>query len=202
MDVSASLSELRKNINAIHPLSEAEWYEFAGIWQHFQAKRKVILTASGDTERYLYFVTEGVQRAFALHHDKEATLVFMYPYSFGGVADSFLLQTPSRYYFETLTQSRFLRTTHAQVQQLMQKHHNFETLIRVYLSHILAGVLERLIESQVYSVEEKFRTLLTRSPHILRLIPHKYLASYLGLDPISHIFFNRIAEANETYRGL
>jgi hypothetical protein len=24
--------------------------------------------------------------------------------------------------------------------------------------------------------------LLKRSPHVLRLIPHKYLASYLGID--------------------
>ena len=47
----------------------------------------------------------------------------------------------------------------------------------------LKGVLERQIELQCFSAEEKFKTLLHRSPHLLQLIPHKYLASYLGIDP-------------------
>jgi len=47
----------------------------------------------------------------------------------------------------------------------------------------LKGVLERQIELQCFSAEEKFKTLLARSPHVLQIIPHKYLASYLGIDP-------------------
>lgn len=126
---------------------------------------------------------EGVQRAFYLKNDgKEATLVFTYAGSFSGVADSFLLQQPSKYFFETLTQSEFIRTGFSQVNELMKKYHNFETFIRKALSYTLAGVLERQIELQCFSAEEKFRALLKRSPHVLQLIPHKYLASYLGLD--------------------
>ena len=64
----------------------------------------------------------------------------------------------------------------------MLRYHNFETLIRKATSFSLAGVLERQIELQCFSAEEKFRVLLHRSPHVLRLIPHKYLASYLGID--------------------
>ena len=46
----------------------------------------------------------------------------------------------------------------------------------------MAGVLERLVELQCFSAEEKFRKLLRRSPHLLQLVPHKYLANYLGMD--------------------
>ncbi len=163
---------------------EAEvWEVFAEAWQPFSAKRKTILTAAGETEKYLYFVTHGVQRAFYLGDDeKEATIMFSYPFSFSGVLDSFLLQQPSRYFLETLTQSEFIRAPYNQVRQLMQQHHSFETFVRKGISHALAGVLERQIELQCFSAEEKFRTLLKRSPHVLRLIPHKYLASYLGID--------------------
>jgi len=47
----------------------------------------------------------------------------------------------------------------------------------------LKGVLERQIELQCFSAEERFKTLMARSPHVLQIIPHKYLASYLGIDP-------------------
>jgi len=92
------------------------------------------------------------------------------------------LQQPSKYYLETLTASLFLRTTYAHINALMQHHHEFETFIRKALSVTIAGVLERQIELQCFSAEQKFKTLLRRSPHVLQLIPHKYLASYLGLD--------------------
>ena len=50
------------------------------------------------------------------------------------------------------------------------------------LCQVCAGTLERQIELMIYTAEEKFKTLLTRSPHILQLVPQKYLASYLGID--------------------
>jgi len=180
---TAALQQLRQFIFSVHPLSDEEWEHFSSIWQPFSAKRKTILTAAGETEKYLYFVTEGVQRAFYLGDDgREGTIVFMYPYSFSGVADSFLLQKPSKYFLETLTKSEFYRTTYHQIQELADRYHNFEKMMRKITNHTLAGVLERQIELQCFSAEEKFRVLLKRSPHILNLIPHKYLANYMGID--------------------
>ena len=70
-----------------------------------------------------------------------------------------------------------------QVQQLMDKYHNFERWVGLAASHSFMGVLERQVELLSFSAEEKFKTLLKRSPHVLQMIPHKYLASYLGIDP-------------------
>lgn len=168
----------------LHPLKDEEWDEFSLIWTTVSYKRKTILTAAGETERHLYFVLEGVQRAFYLGgNHPEATVVFTYPSSFSGVADSFLTQQPSKYFLETITASKMLRTTYQHVQTLMDKHHNFERWVRLAASHSLMGALERQIELLSFSAEEKFRTLLSRSPHVLQIIPHKYLASYLGIDP-------------------
>ena len=157
---------------------------FLQVWEPFSARRKQVLTATGDTERYLYFVLEGVQRCYSLTpRDTEATVVFTYPYSFSGVADSFLTQTPSGYTLETLTRSRFLRTSWQQTQMLMQMYPNIQTLFLKATAFVLKGLLERQAELQYFSAEEKFRALLQRSPQVLELIPHKYLASYLGIDP-------------------
>jgi hypothetical protein len=46
----------------------------------------------------------------------------------------------------------------------------------------MSGILERVAELQCFSSEAKFKILLQRSPHILQLVPHKYLASYIGID--------------------
>jgi len=178
------LEQLRNFISAVRELSDTEWEIFSGIWQPFECKRKTVLTAAGEKERHLYFVLEGLQRAFYVGDDqKEATIVFTYPFSFSGVADSFLTQTDSKFFFETLTASKFLRTTYKQLDQLMNAHASIQQMVLKLTAFALKGVLERQIEIQCFSAEEKFKSLLKRSPHVLQIIPHKYLASYLGIDP-------------------
>ena len=175
---------LEQYLKAIYPLGQEEMKAFVAAWTPFECRRKTMLTAAGETERHLYFVLDGLQRAFYIGDDKhEATIVFTYPPSFSGVADSFLTQTPSRVFFETLTASKFLRTTYRQVEELMRRYPDITNMILRTTAFALRGVLERQVELQCFSAEEKFRTLLKRSPHVLQLIPHKYLASYLGIDP-------------------
>ncbi len=183
MTENEQFEKLQQFTLGIHSLSKPALDDYLQVWNTYSCKRKALLTTAGEVEQHLYFVTEGIQRAFYLtEDDKEATLVFTYPLSFSGVADSFLLQQPSKYYLETLTASTFLRTSYRQVEGLMKKHHEFETLIRKAVSASLAGVLERQIELQCFTAEQKFRVLLKRSPHLLTMIPHKYIAQYLGMD--------------------
>lgn len=179
-----SLQSLRQLVLRLYPLPEPEMEALLSIWAPFLAKRKELLTPTGETEKYLYFVEEGVQRVYFSGEDgREATLVFMYSPSFAGVLDSFLLQQPSRYHFETLSPSRFLRTSYQQLSALMRQYPEIDRLIRSGLTVTFSGVLERLAELQCRSAEERFRILLKRSPQVLQLIPHKYLANYLGMDP-------------------
>lgn len=174
---------LKQFLFAAYPLKDEEWEKMAAIWQPFECRRKTILTTAGETERYLYFVLEGVQRGFYIGNDKqEATIVFMYPPSFSGIADSFLTQSPSKFFLEALTASKFLRTTYKQIEELMNKCPNIQRMVLQLTALALKGVLERQVEIQCFSAEEKFRSLLKRSPHVLQIIPHKYLASYLGID--------------------
>jgi hypothetical protein len=175
--------QLKNLVTAIQPFSEEAWMEFSALWKIHEAKRKEQLTLPGQVERYLYFVVEGVQRVFYFdEQNREATLVFTYPPSFGGVLDSMMLAQPSRYYYETLTPSLFLKAHFAEIQKLSVKIPAVDAMIQKGLSHAFSGVLERLVEVQCYSAEERFKKLLHRSPHILQLVPHKYLASYLGID--------------------
>jgi CRP-like cAMP-binding protein len=178
-----ALSQLKQLVDALHVLPEQDWQTFSDIWRPFSAKRKEILTRTGEREKYLYFVLEGVQRVYYFdEQNREATLVFTYAPSFGGVLDALLLQQPSRYWYETLTPSRFLRATASEVHALMQTNPAIEALVRQGVTVSLAGVLQRLVELQCFSSEEKFLQLLQRSPHILQRVPHKYLANYLGMD--------------------
>ncbi len=177
-------AQLRQLVQAIYPLTDEEWADFSGLWQPFSAQRKTILTVAGETERYLYFIQEGTQRVYYIDQDgREATLVFSYPPSFGGVVDSFFTQQSAGYYYETLTPSLFLRLSFSDLQAVIVRRPAIEAFIRMGLAQALSGVLERLVELQCYSSATRFSRLLQRSPHVLQVVPHKYLANYIGVDP-------------------
>lgn len=174
---------LQKAIFRIMPLPDREWEALMACWVPVQYKRKEVITVAGEVEKYLYFVTAGVQRVFYLDGDKESTLVFTYTGSFSGVMDSFQLQRPSPWYLETLTHSELLRMSYADFNRLTLEFPLIERWVRLATVAALAGVLERHRELLSFTAEQKFKKLLTRSPQVLQLIPHKYLASYLGIDP-------------------
>ncbi len=178
-----SESILKNAVAAIGYMDAETFAAFAEPWVEVSLKRKERMTNEGETERYLYLVLDGVQRAYKAYGDKEATLIFSYQGSFSGVIDSFFLQKPSGFDLETLTNSRFLRIHYNDMSSLMTRYREVESWVRVGVTNVLSDTLHRHVEILSYSAEDKFRTLLKRSPHILNIVPHKYIASYIGVDP-------------------
>lgn len=177
------LIQLKKTTIAVYPLPENDWEAFSAGWQLLRPGKKQTLTVAGNVERYLYFILDGTQRIFSLDdQDRESTLLFTYAPSFGGVIDSFLLQQPSCYYFETLSPSEVLVLPYDKLDALMKDRMAINQFVSRALIISLSGLLERITELQSFTSEEKFRRLLRRSPHILQIIPQKYLANYIGID--------------------
>jgi len=174
---------LRQLTFAFAPMDEQAWQAFLQPWTEVRFKRKELITRTGETEKYLYFVLDGVQRAFYAGKDKEPTLVFSYAPSFSGVMDSFLTQQPSSFHLEAITATQCMRMHYNDFAAFRNAFPSVERWLARALTQVLAGTLERQVELLAFTAEEKFTALLSRSPHILNLIPHKYLASYIGVDP-------------------
>lgn len=192
MNMESALEQLRNAISQIQPIDDMQWNSFSQIWEESSAARMQLLTSKGDIENRLYFITSGVQRIFYQGQKKEATLVFSYTGSFGGVIDSFFSNRPSGYFYQTLTQTTFLYTTRAKLKRLMKDSPQINEMILLGVASAMSGLMERLIETQCYSSQEKFEALLSRSPHVLNIIPHKYLANYIGIDATN---FSKLANS-------
>jgi len=178
-----SYRSFERTVNAFGILNSEELDQFYALFKPISYSRKSVLTEAGSTEKYLYFVLEGVQRVvFQDDLGHEATILFTYQGNFGGVLDSMLTGRKTKYTYETLTKSTLLRANIKEVRDLGKIYPAINQLLFEGLLFAFSGLLERLVEIQCYSAEEKFRILLIRSPHILQLVPHKYLANYIGID--------------------
>lgn len=170
-------------LQSIHSIEEEIIEAYLSACDEIHEPAKTVITSAGKTERYLYFVVEGIQKSYHLNEGKQHVIAFTYPPSPSGIPESFLSQKPSKYYLETISESRFLRISFEQHHEMMNTYPEIETLMRKMTEQVLIGVLERQYELMAFSIEERFRSFMQRSAHLLNKVPHKDLASYLRIDP-------------------
>ncbi len=173
---------MKEFLSAIHQVEERILEEYISHWKAYELPKKTIMTAPGETEHFIYFVTKGIQKSYYFNSGKQHIIAFAYAPSFSGIPESFFTQEPSRYFLETITDSQFLRLSFHQHQQLMQQYRPIETLFRKATESFLVGVLQRQHELMAFDMEARFRAFVKRSPHLLGTISQKDLASYLRID--------------------
>ena len=174
---------MKKYLSSFYNISEEILEEYISHWSEYSVPRKSIITECNKTERYIYFVEEGIQKSYYLNEGKEHIMFFAYNPSFSGVIESFLTQTPSRYYLETITDSKLLRLSYKKHSELIQENRELETLFRKITEQFLLGIIERHHHLMAFNTETRFKKFIKRSPHLLNMIPQKDIASYLRIDP-------------------
>ncbi len=146
-------------------------------------KKGELITVAGQTQRELYFVKSGVQMSFFDADNKTHVIAFTYPPNLCAIPDSFSFQAPSKYFLTCLTDSELDYITFDELQKLFDQSQQIERLFRRMTEAVLAGIINRHIELHSMTIEERYKTFCQRSLHLLQLVPHKYIASYLGIDP-------------------
>ena len=155
-------------------------------------KKGDFITVPGQIQRELYFVKSGVQMSYFDTGDKIYTLSFSYFPYLCAIAESFSFQVPSKYFLVCLTNSELEYITYDTLQKLVDQSQQIERLFRRMTEAMFADMIDLHIELRALSIEERYKTFCRKSPHLLQLVPHKYIASYLGIDPtnFSRLFNN------------
>ena len=164
-------------------LSVKDYELFTESFTHRQFKKGEVLLTPGQTQRELYFVNSGVQMSCFETESKTHVIAFTYAPGLCAVPDSFSLQKPSTCSLVCLTDTEVDSVSYNVLQLLFDESQSIERLFRKMTEVVLAGMINRHIELHSLTMEERYRAFCKRSPHLLQLVPHKYLASYLGIDP-------------------
>ena len=164
--------------------SASEEQQFLGLWKPRSFKQNEIITEAGSIEKCFYVVLEGVQAIYLLNQKGEKVVLgFSYSGSPSGVFDSFLHQKPSDTFLEALRPSQLLAISRTDYMNLFEKFNGFHRWGHHFFQEILFGRLFREVELLTLSAEERYVAFMQRCPEELKVIPQKYLASYLNMKP-------------------
>lgn len=177
-----------------HDISISDYSLLTSLFQSRSFKKGDFITTPGQIQRNLYFVKSGVQMSYYHADDKIYALVFMYAPHLCAIPDSFSFQTPSKYHLTCLTDSELDFITFEELQGLVNQSQSIERLFRKMTEAMLGEMIDLHIEMRALTIEERYRSFCRKNPHLLHLVPHKYLASYIGIDPTNFSkLFNNVA---------
>ncbi|MEO1012495.1 MAG: Crp/Fnr family transcriptional regulator [Bacteroidota bacterium] len=164
--------------------SEKEEALFFPLWKLKTFGQNQLITEAGKVERYFYYVLEGVQVLYILNGKGEKVVLgFSYSGSPSGVFDSFVFKSPSNTFLESLKPSKMLAIPWSSYQRLFEIWPDFHIWGHHFFRDILLGRLYREVELLTLTAKERYLTFMKRCPEELKVIPQKYLASYLNMKP-------------------
>ena len=140
----------------------------------------------GDTSRRLAFIEQGIIRAYTVKENgDEATLFLRWEGQFIASHDTIIHRQPSRFIYRALEQVTILQIDYDVLEEVLKTHPEFEPLRNFFLMRMLAESLKIMESFITQSPEERYRQLLTERFDLVNRVPDKYIASMLGITPVS-----------------
>lgn len=139
----------------------------------------------GESPMGLCFLVDGVLRGYLMDaQGKDVTDCF--GYHLGAVAMPYAdMMQPSPISIEAVENSVILIIPRDSMQKLLN---NSIEAVRIYNQMLLAGAAEHWEIKMVmyqYNAEQKYLWFLEKYPGLINLVSHKYVASFLGMSPVT-----------------
>jgi CRP-like cAMP-binding protein len=146
---------------------------------------KTTLLKEGEIANHIYFIKSGCIRQWFNKDGKDITFQFFVENQPVSSIESFLYNEPSVFSIETLEPTIIASMTKENFERVLElypevKDAILESLIwrvRVYIKLFLSRIKD--------TPQERYRELLEKRPDLIQRIPQHYIASYLGITPVS-----------------
>jgi CRP-like cAMP-binding protein len=99
--------------------------------------------------------------------------------------DAILRHKPSRFTYEAVEDTDLLEIDYDALQALLENTPKLESTRKYFLMNMLDQSLDRIESFVLLSPEERYRQLVEQKPSIINRVPNKYIATLLGITPVS-----------------
>lgn len=161
------------------------WETIKDCFQEIHVPPHTELLKEGQISNKIYFIKQGSLRLWFNNDGKDITLQFFFEKSAVCSIESFMNQEPSMFTLESIEKTTMLALTKDDFRKILTQYPE----IKEGFSKILfmrMGNYARLFLSRIKDTPAKrYKDLIKEHPEILKRIPQHYIASYLGITPVS-----------------
>ena len=179
------MNEFKKYIETFANVNEKDWLVFSSYLQKREYSKKSTVLSIGQIENNISFIEKGEIRLFIPKEnpEKEITIGFSFMGEFISAYDSFLTRAPSLYQLDTLSETTLWSITYDELQEVYKTTKIGNTIGR-FISEKLFLLKSKREQSLLNETpEQRYLNLFRDRPNLIKQIPLKYIASYIGVTP-------------------
>ncbi len=145
-----------------------------------------IIARRGDYFPYTLAIRKGIIRTYFLNPEgEEKTVRIAKEGDFAACAESFIRDKPSKEFIQAVEECKVILVDTKRIKSLTKENIR---LLRLWNDALMDAFLEAINRIEFFvilSPQERYNYLLKESPDLLNRVPQKYLASYIGVSPVS-----------------
>ena len=179
------MQQIKSYLDQIATISQLDWDFFMSKLQRRVIKKKAIFLKINAIENHISFIEAGVVRLFIPKENpkKEITFGFSFKDQFISAYDSFLTQKPSAYQLQALTETTILSITYNDLQAVYNNTQIGNLIGRLTAERLFLIKSKREQNLLNLTAEERYTKLFKERPELIKVIPLKYISSYIGVTP-------------------
>jgi CRP-like cAMP-binding protein len=145
---------------------------------------KTTLLNEGEVAKNIYIVKKGCLRLFFLHDGKEITFQFFFEGDTVASFESIYNDQPSMFTLQTIEPAT-LRIIGREEFRKALDNPDIRTGFEQRLAQRFITYQKLFLSRIKNSPQERYEELLRERPDIIKRVPQHYIASYLGITPVS-----------------
>lgn len=153
--------------------------------EYLSVPSKAILLEEGKVAEKLYLIRKGCLRLFFYNEGKDITFQFFFEGDFVASFDSLYKRTPSLFYLESIEPTELTAIRREDFYNLINNNLSFRQLYEEKLIDRFHAYQQLFLSRIKNTPQRRYEELLKEYPNIIQRVPQHYIASYLGITPVS-----------------
>lgn len=177
------MEAIRKHFNAFAEQSDEDWKYFSSRLRSRSFPKKSLILRKGQVEKHLSYVESGILRIYVPKMENDITFGFVFAGGFVSAYDSFLNQSPCEYQIQSLTDAKLWQITYEDLNEVYTHTKTGNEIGRKSAENLFLIKMRRELSLLNKTAEQRYLDLFSERPELIRHIPMKYIASYIGVTP-------------------
>ena len=166
-------------------MPENSWSQYSHLFTEKEIPAKTTLLREGEVARQAYAIKKGCMRLWFNNNGKDITFQFFFEGQAVSSIESFRNGKPSLFSIESLEPCNLLIITKKNFDLLLAEAPGFKTLVEETIYQRLEHYSSLFLSHIRDTPQQRYGKLLKEHPQIIQRIPQHYIASYLGITPVS-----------------
>lgn len=172
---------IKEHIQKDSPL----WEKYENIHQELTLPAKTTLLEVGKIPKNFYCIQKGCVRLWFNQDGKEITMQFFLEGECVASIDGFIQGTPSLFSIETIEPTTVWVYKKADILNMLEEIPTLENELYNLIMSRLKDYTHLFLSRIKDTPQQRYENLLKEHPEIIKRIPLHYIASYLGITPVS-----------------